>query len=109
MLTTNIYAHSPQPFDLVLDTGSGNLWVFSTPCPLCAPDTPLFDASKSTTFQGTRDSFEIAYGVGDVQGFISTDVVTMGGITIKDQVFSMLFTIIFHYFLASLMTIRHGV
>jgi cathepsin D len=80
----------PQPFNVILDTGSSDLWIADTRCTSCDSSTPLYDTSKSTSIKqsATADSTAtIRYGSGAVQGSIVKDVVSMGGFTIPDQTF----------------------
>ncbi|PPQ90543.1 hypothetical protein CVT25_015857 [Psilocybe cyanescens] len=72
----------PQSFEVILDTGSSDLWVTS-----CDASTPLFKSSSSSTFQSisTSSDVQISYGSGSVIGALSTDTVTMGGFTISTQ------------------------
>ncbi|KAF9227090.1 acid protease, partial [Gyrodon lividus] len=77
-----------QNFNLVLDTGSSDLWVATTACTLCTSDVPLFDPTKSTTYKsatGQGSTLQIQYGSGSVQGLVSEDTVTFGGFTIPTQ------------------------
>jgi cathepsin D len=83
----------PQSFEVVLDTGSSDLWLPSQNCPTCTTGSPIFDTSKSSTFKGTPTSsssnaeISIGYGSGAVQGTLGSDTVTMGGFTVPSQTF----------------------
>jgi len=82
----------PQTFNLVLDTGSSDLWVASTDCRSCSSQTPAFDPTKSSTIQNSqtqdgRTSLTIQYGSGQVGGTVATDTVSMGGFTTTAQTF----------------------
>lgn len=79
-----------QMFNVVFDTGSANLWIPSHDC------SPLFtacfthnryEASKSTTHIQNGTGFSIQYASGNVRGFLSEDVVVVGGIPVV-QVFA---------------------
>uniref|UniRef100_A0A8C9P1B0 renin n=1 Tax=Spermophilus dauricus TaxID=99837 RepID=A0A8C9P1B0_SPEDA len=75
----------PQTFKVIFDTGSANLWVPSTKCsPLCTACEihSLYDASESSSYLENGTEFTIHYGSGKVKGFLSQDVVTVGGITV---------------------------
>jgi cathepsin D len=82
----------PQTFDVVLDTGSSDLFLPGPDCSSCTRGSPVFETSKSSTFQTTTSSASnaqttIAYGSGEVHGTIASDTVTMGGFTVADQTF----------------------
>ena len=77
----------PQALNVILDTGSADFWVATTPCTTCASDTPLFDSSKSSTYGQVDLIQNITYGLGDVNGTVSTDTVTFSGFTIPSQEF----------------------
>ncbi|KAG2154413.1 aspartic peptidase domain-containing protein [Suillus bovinus] len=72
-----------QNFDLVLDTGSSDLWVATSTCTSCASNE--FTTSKSSTFQSSGTSLQINYGSGSVKGVVAQDTVTFGGFTITQQ------------------------
>lgn len=80
----------PQTFNLVLDTGSSDLWVASTECRSCDSQTPAFDPTKSSTIEHSqtpdgRTTVTIRYGSGQVAGQVATDTVSMGGFTSTGQ------------------------
>jgi len=84
----------PQSFEVVLDTGSSDLWLPGANCPTCTAGSPIFDTSKSSSFAkgtpttGSSDSeVTIAYGSGEVRGTLGSDVVTMGGFEVPSQTF----------------------
>jgi cathepsin D len=81
----------PQPFDVVLDTGSSDLWVTSSQCTACPIGAPEFDSSKSTSFAASSNvqPVTIRYGSGSVEGVLGQDTVSMGGFTVAQQIFSM--------------------
>ncbi|CAG11313.1 unnamed protein product, partial [Tetraodon nigroviridis] len=79
-----------QMFNVVFDTGSANLWV---PSQSCSPFSTAcfthnrYDASKSQTHVENGTGFSIQYASGNVRGFLSEDVVVVGGIPVV-QVFA---------------------
>ncbi|CAK7309157.1 REN [Vulpes lagopus] len=75
----------PQTFKVIFDTGSANLWVPSTKCsPLytACEIHCLYDSSESSSYMENGTTFTIRYGSGKVKGFLSQDMVTVGGITV---------------------------
>ncbi|KAJ0064743.1 hypothetical protein NL108_012975, partial [Boleophthalmus pectinirostris] len=79
-----------QKFNVVFDTGSANLWV---PSQSCSPFSTAcfthnrYDASLSQTYVENGTGFSIQYASGNVRGFLSEDVVVVGGIPVV-QVFA---------------------
>ncbi|KII92711.1 hypothetical protein PLICRDRAFT_89263 [Plicaturopsis crispa FD-325 SS-3] len=81
-----------QTFNVILDTGSSDLWLASTQCRSCPSGTPEFDASKSTSIKaapGTNSQVTISYGSGEVAGTLSSDTVSMAGFTVASQTFAV--------------------
>ncbi|EGT51351.1 CBN-ASP-1 protein [Caenorhabditis brenneri] len=94
----NITLGTPaQPATIVLDTGSSNLWVIDAACNTQAcngyPDSGYkkqkFDTTKSSTFTKETRKFSIQYGSGSCNGYLGTDTVSFGGLTIKTQEFGV--------------------
>lgn len=77
----------PQSFNVILDTGSSDLWVADSSCTSCDSATPKFVDSKSTSLQLSTSGTTIRYGSGQVAGQIGTDTVSMGGFTVQQQTF----------------------
>ncbi|KAG7330928.1 hypothetical protein KOW79_004897 [Hemibagrus wyckioides] len=80
----------PQYFYINFDTGSSTLWVNSVYCKSAACSYhPLFNPSKSSTFTTSHQPFSIEYGSGSVQGFTGYDTVTMGQLTVTNQLIGL--------------------
>ena len=78
----------PQDFKVVMDTGSSNLWVPGSECGsiACYLHTK-FDSSSSSTYKKNGSEFGIRYGSGEVSGYISEDVLRIGDLKVKKQLF----------------------
>jgi hypothetical protein len=71
-----------QSFNVVPDTGSSNLWVYSSKCfsvPCLTHST--YNAKNSSTYTADGQDFIIEYGSGGVNGIVSHDVATLGGVS----------------------------
>jgi cathepsin D len=77
-----------QSLNVVLDTGSSDLWVAGTSCSRC-PSIPTFDTGKSSSFQQSSNAqgIQINYGSGSVAGSLASETVSLGGFTVAQQPF----------------------
>jgi cathepsin D len=82
---------SPQNFNVVLDTGSSDLWVPSTQCQTCPANTQYFNSASSSSYQtattqtGQPATVSIQYGSGSVVGNLVRDSVSMAGFNVPQQ------------------------
>ena len=68
-----------EKFTVVPDTGSSNLWLYSSKCYFSPPCYlhPTFHADKSSTYKADGQAFDITYGSGSVKGTAGSDLVHM--------------------------------
>ena len=73
----------PQSFEIVPDTGSSNLWVYSSSCWFSAAcyNHATYKSSKSKSYKKDGHKFSIEYGSGGVSGFWSLDTTNFGSLT----------------------------
>ncbi|KAF9512872.1 hypothetical protein BS47DRAFT_1393754 [Hydnum rufescens UP504] len=84
----------PQPFNIILDTGSSDLWVIHSLCTTGCDDFPTrYDPTKSSTYEDSSLAFEVPYGGGTVSGTQGTETVEMGGFTVIHQPFGVVDTL----------------
>ncbi|CED83808.1 Aspartyl protease [Phaffia rhodozyma] len=70
-----------QSFNLILDTGSSDLWVAGNDCTSGCSGITTWDPSTSSTFKNLTTDFKIKYGSGTAEGYAVTDTVTLAGMT----------------------------
>ena len=78
-----------QSFQVIFDTGSSDLWVAGSGCPLMSCGLHRkYKSSASTSYVQNGTDFHITYGSGPVSGFQSKDDLDLGGLIIKQQEFA---------------------
>lgn len=61
----------------------------STDCPTTSCPNERFDASKSSTVNKTSTAFSMQYGIGSLNGTYARDTVSIGNLSVPDQVFGL--------------------
>jgi cathepsin D len=80
----------PVAYDVILDTGSSDLWLAGSNCVSNACDgIATFKSSSSSTFKNTSEPFQITYGSGEAAGVLGQDAVQMAGFSVSNQVFAV--------------------
>ncbi|KAG6910084.1 hypothetical protein DXG01_013136 [Tephrocybe rancida] len=96
-LGTVLIGTPPRKFELLMDSGSADLWVGAEGC---KPDDPFDDQedcgthnflgnSSSSTFKDTKKPWEIQYGTGAVSGTIVTDTISIAGLKLPKHTFGV--------------------
>ncbi|KAH7926412.1 acid protease [Leucogyrophana mollusca] len=75
-------------YEVLLDTGSSDLWVAGSSCAACG-SSPSFNPVSSTSFQNLSTPFAIQYGSGEAEGYLGQDVVQMAGFSVSNQGFAV--------------------
>jgi len=78
----------PVSYDVILDTGSADLWLADADCSSCG-QVPTFNPASSSTFKNTSEPFSIQYGSGAAEGVLGSDTVQMAGFSVSNQVFGV--------------------
>jgi hypothetical protein len=77
----------PVAYNVILDSGSSDLWVASSSCTQGCNNIQTFNSAASSSFNSSTSSFSITYGSGKASGSLATDVVQMAGFQVNSQVF----------------------
>lgn len=77
-----------QPFTVIFDTGSANLWVPSINCQSSCLNKNTYNSTRSTGYNPLGNYFYIEYGSGWVDGYLSMDRLRIGGISVDHQIFA---------------------
>ncbi|KAG8927180.1 hypothetical protein FRC00_002232 [Tulasnella sp. 408] len=78
-----------RSFNVILDTGSADLWVASKDCITGCNGVPTFDAAASSSFRNLSSPFTIKYGSGGAAGRLGADTVQMAGFGVAGQTLEM--------------------
>ncbi|BFZ62338.1 Tryptophan--tRNA ligase, mitochondrial [Saitoella coloradoensis] len=86
----------PQTVQIVLDTGSSDLWVQSASSAYCKEATAscstsgAYDNSSSSTYVYRDSGFNVTYVSGEsVEGDYATEAVSIGNVTVSNQTFGL--------------------
>ncbi|KAG2334231.1 hypothetical protein Bca52824_005411 [Brassica carinata] len=74
-----------QPFNVLFDTGSFDLWVPSLKWP--KEGSKRYKIKRIKNFQTRWEKAEVRYGTGSLKGFMRNDAVEIGGLRIRQQAF----------------------
>lgn len=69
--------------EVIVDTGSSDLVLATSPCTGCETTTRLYSANASSTATELGTPFSITYGTGSASGTLVTDLVSIGGLNVS--------------------------
>lgn len=72
----------PVTYNVVMDTGSSDLILATSPGKGALSTTPLYKSSASSSSKMSNSPFQITYGSGSASGTLAQDVVSIGGYAI---------------------------
>ena len=83
----------PQNFNILMDSGSADLWVGAEGCQSqqggdCG-NHQFLGPQSSSTFVASNDQFEVQYGSGAVAGTLVTDNVNIAGLQLNTHTFGV--------------------
>ncbi|KAL9560128.1 hypothetical protein MBANPS3_000092 [Mucor bainieri] len=78
-----------QAFNVILDTGSSDLWIPSKSCSKNLCPYNAFDPKKSSTYKDLDQPFDILYGTAYAVGEYGSDSVALSGVTVAHQQFAI--------------------
>jgi len=79
----------PVSYNVILDTGSSDLWVADSSCITGCGSVPTFNPTQSSSFQNSSKAFSIQYGTGEAAGTLGQDTIQMAGFSVANQVFAV--------------------
>ncbi|KAF5383540.1 hypothetical protein D9615_003749 [Tricholomella constricta] len=79
----------PVSYNVILDTGSADLWVADANCNVTCNGVATFNPTASSTFSTTDLPFEISYGSGRASGTLGADTIQMAGFSVSNQTFGI--------------------
>jgi len=84
-----------QWMNVILDTGSADLWMASSACTNTSGCTgiPTYNTSISNSFTSTGKAFSVKYGSGSATGQMHTDYVSFAGYNVSGQGFALCDTV----------------
>lgn len=86
-----------QDFNVIFDTGSSNLWVFSKECKnSCPNNVSRYNHLLSHSYIKNGTELSITYGSGTVNGFLSTDTLTICDYVVPKQTFAEITNVSFN-------------
>lgn len=78
-----------ESFQVILDTGSADLWLASSNCYQGCSGVPAFNPKASSSFTNLSSPFQIKYGTGGAVGNLGSDLVQMAGFKVSSQEFGV--------------------
>ncbi|RDB15878.1 Cathepsin D [Hypsizygus marmoreus] len=83
----------PVSYNVILDTGSADLWLADSNCVTNCDEVATFNPSQSSTFTTNNAAFNISYGSGKASGTIGADNIQMAGFSVSNQTLGLCDTV----------------
>jgi cathepsin D len=74
----------PVAFDVILDTGSAELWLVEAQCTEGCDGLEAYSPLSSSTFTNETRTFSVTYGSGQAAGYLAEDVVQLTGFSVQN-------------------------